>query len=345
MIAADNGRREESPDSSGAGSVNVAAECGNCQRRFKLRGWREGLKCPQCDGGELSPLYAEGGAIDYCITDRSKGYAQPDIRFAQWAKWAELITPRQYEIAFRKQQSLIQQNNPPQPIHRIMVDEGWMTEEQAVNLLEFMCRKRPGQDDRAFADAVIRSGLAGEDEVARAAELQKKIAEKANETPALCQVMLEKHIISESQAVPLLKKLQENGQGPLATVAEALAGPAAGPGLRGGLKETIAGNRQAVKQVALIIALFLVALAIWRWRTHERAYAFPAICAECGETSMVKWQTDFPVRCPECGQRAAYWKYVCTEGHEFPGDPFNPPRECPICGTEDIRALKPEDMR
>ena len=342
----EKGVKPEKDESTGAAKY-VAAECSACSRRFKLRGWREGIKCPKCDGGDLMPTVAEGGAVDYFIADRSKGYARPDIRFAQWAKWSELITPHQYEMAFRRQNKGLQNGEPPRPIHSIMLEEGWLTQKQATALLEFMCRTRPDQDDSSFAEAALQTGIAGAEDVEKAGQLQDQIADKASETPALCQIMLEKQIINESQLLPLLKNLRRKGLGPLARLDETLKKPAGAIPSGEGLKQGIARNKQLIKQGAVIFVLLLAAFGIWRWQTRVPGYRFPAICEECGETSVLAWPEParFPVRCPACRRESAYWRYRCDNGHDFPHDPFSArdPR-CPVCDSEDVKALKLEDL-
>ncbi len=130
-------------DEAGVQGGPVASECDGCMRRFKLNRWREGLRCPECGSGRLSPLVAEGGAVDYCVADRRQGYAQQDIRFAQWLKWSGMISQRQYDAAFSRQFHRIREGEPPPPIHRVMVEQGLIKEEKALRVLEFMGRQRP----------------------------------------------------------------------------------------------------------------------------------------------------------------------------------------------------------
>ncbi len=342
MIAGDTGPADQGADDSGARNGYVAAECENCSRRFKLRGWREGVKCPECDGGKLAPVVADGGAVDYCIADRSRGYAQPDIRFAQWAKWAELISPRQYELAFIKQQRYLQAKKQPPPIHRIMVEEGWLTEKQAAGLLEFMCKKRPDRDDERFAGAVLKAGLAEEGDVRKARKLQEKISRKANETPALCQVMLEKHILNETRTVSVLRKLQDMGMGSLTSVSEVLKGPARAGEKGAGLKKALAENTHILKQASIIMALFLVAAVVWWWQVYESPDRFLAVCDACGQVNELVWSPHSPHECPECGEQSAFPARICKEGHIFPArNPYHPV-PCPECGTIEVRALEKE---
>ncbi len=343
MIAGDTGPADQGADDSGVRSGYVAAECENCSRRFRLRGWREGVKCPGCEGGRLAPLVADGGAVDYCIADRSRGYAQPDIRFAQWAKWAELISPRQYELAFIKQQRYLQTEEQPPPIHRVMVEEGWLTEKQAIGLLEFMCKKRPDRDDERFAGAVLRADLAEEEDVRKARKLQEKISGKANETPALCQVMLEKRILSETRTESVLRRLQDMGMGSLASVSEVLKGPARTGGKGAGLQKTLAENSHILKYGAIVAVLFLVAAVVWRWQVYESPDRFLTVCDSCEQVSELVWSPHVPLECPECRERSAFPARICSQGHIFASrNPYHT-APCPECGTTEVRALEKED--
>ncbi len=335
----DNGNGNMQPD--GGRHSYVAAECEGCGRRFKLRRWRKGIQCPKCRKADIAPLPADGGAVDYCIADRSSGHAQADIRFAQWTKWAGLITPRQYDQAFVNQNRRLKEN--PQPIHKIMIEEGWITEKQAIRLLEYLCNQRPDADDRWFADAVIDSGLAGKEEVEKALQLQRKIAKKANETPPLCQIMLEKHVLGESKVVSLLRKLQNKGQGPLSTICE-ITGKTPRIKKRKRAVQGTAGGRYVLKQVVVIASLFLLAAGVWYWQGREAPYRFIAVCDSCGETNRLKWEPNFPLECPTCRVEAAYPARICEKEHLFPASNPYHHQPCPVCGSSNVRVPKEEDL-
>jgi len=340
----DEGVEDRGPGGNDFPSGYVASECEACGKRFKLRKWREGIKCPKCKDGKLAPLLADGGAVDYCVADRSEGYARADIRFAQWAKWAELITPRQYDQAFAAQNRIVKKKENPPPIHEFMVEEGWISEKQALGLLEFMCRERPDEDDRQFARAVVEAGEAGSGEVEKVSKLQEKIAQKANETPPLCQLMFEKRILSESAVVSLLRMLRKKGQGPLYSVAESTGKPPRIKTRKHGTRKAARENIQTIKRVAFVAILFLLAAGVWYWQGRETPYMFIALCESCGETNRMAWESSFPLECPDCGEAAAYNARVCEEGHVFPGRPYHS-ISCPECGSTTTRSPEEEDLQ
>jgi len=322
----------------------VASKCSNCGAKFKLRSWRKGFQCPECKQGELAPITIQGGAVDYYLANRSSGYAKADIRFAQWAKWCELITPRQYDVAFIKQNKQITPESEPEPIHKIMIEEGWISEKQAINILEFLSRKRPDQDDEDFAVAIINSQAANEKDLEKATKIQREIAEKANEVPPLAQVMLEKRIINEKVMVSLLKKLHSLGKGPLKTAIEAVKGEKTKKTRKKqGVKKLAKKNSPLLKQLSLIALLFVVALGVWAWQNHQPPEKFVGICDKCDEVNILSWSPDLPLRCPDCRQTAVYPARLCRQDDTiFPTKNPYIPSSCPECGSTDVKGLTVE---
>jgi hypothetical protein len=320
----------------------VAAHCVACGSRFRALKWREGIVCPKCHSGHVTPLVAPGGAVDYCVADRSKGYAPADIRFAQWAKWCELITPNQYELAFIKQMRQIQDGHPPHLIHEIMIEEGWITQPQAVRLLEFLCLPRPCEDDGRFVETLRATFQVDQDRLQEVQALQQKAATKYHEVPPLCQLLLERHGVNEAQMLAVLKvQSQDGGYSALRIAREMTAGPAKESGaarVRKALKDP------RVRNMTVIGALFLLALGIWQWEAAGHIRTVAVECSHCGRMSIMEWPKKFPAPCPQCKNRMALPVFVCAKGHTFTvTNPYEPP-SCPKCGARSVKPLPPEDL-
>lgn len=321
----------------------VAAECGSCGARFRARQWREGMQCPKCQSGQVSPLVAPGGAVDYCVADRSDGYAPADVRLAQWAKWTGLITPNQYERAFILQNRQIQEGLSPDPIHQIMVEEGWIAPEQANGLLEFMSRPRPNEADGEFVRILRRTTEVDMEKVKKLQQLQAKAATRRHEVPPLCQLLMEHRVISEAQLLGILKRQANGGGGPLSRARE-MAGEARSARRVKKLRKVLSLSNPRTRQVLIVAALLLLGLAAWRWQAAggEKIYVK---CHTCGEVSRVPWSRSFPVRCPR-GHKDAYYAWTCEKGHIFTVE--NPSQHrvtCPKCGTAKVRPVREKDVQ
>lgn len=321
----------------------VAAECEACGRRFRARKWKEGMQCPKCDSGHVHPLVAPGGAVDYCVADRGNGYASADVRFAQWAKWTELITPNQYERAFVKQNRQIQAGRKPDPIHEIMVEEDWIAREQAIGLLEFMSLPRPDEHDGRFIRYLEHTTDADMEKVEKIRKLQMKAASRYHEVPPLCQLLMERRVLSEAQMLGILKRQEKNGEGLLA-VARKMAGERKSTERARNLRKKVSLKNPTTRNVVIVLALLLLGLAAWHWQTGSGKTVMVK-CRKCGATGKAAWTKSFPVTCPEKNHKAAYYAMICEEGHVFTVDnPYNPHITCPRCGTTNVRPLREEDL-
>ena len=281
--------------------------------------------------------------MDYFVADRSAGFAPADVRFAQWAKWCELITPHQYELAFIKQNAQIQEGEPPQPVHEIMTAEGWINQEQAVRLLEFLCRSRPNENDALFVETLLTTQNVDRKRVQQVQQLQAKAASRYHEVPPLCQLLIERRVISEAQMLAVLKILQNKGQGNLKMVYEMVVKPTKRTRW-GDLSKTLSLRNPRNRNVVLIITLFVVGLGIWRWQTAGGASMVYVQCKHCGKISEIEWSKTYPVRCPVCSTNRAYYALICADGHIFGVENPFIPHSCPECGTSSVRPLREEDL-
>lgn len=321
----------------------VAVHCGKCGRRFRARKWQEGLVCPSCHSGEVRPLVAPGGAVDYYVADRSRGYTAADVRFAQWAKWCEAITPRQYDLAFFKLNRLAQEGSSVPPIHDLMVAEGFLDKDAAVKLLEFLGLPRPSEQDRTFAKALMMTGAVDPSKVEEARQLQAKAAGKYHEVPPLCQLVLERHLLTEGQMLALLRKQEEAGHGTLRTARQAVAKPAQETAAATLTKAASLRNPRN-RKLAIILACFLLGLGMWAWHVSASRVWMYVQCERCTAISRVEWSKTFPVRCPRCEKEYAYYLVVCENGHQFTVNSPYVSEPCPRCGTFTIREFTKDDL-
>jgi len=322
----------------------VAVHCEGCGGRFRARTWREGIACPRCQSRQVKPLVAPGGAVDYCVADRSKGYALADMRFAQWAKWSSLITPYQYEVAFLKQNRQIQEGKPPLPIHEILIQQGALTERQAVRLLEFLSLPRPDEQDGEFVRTLLATTRVDPEKLGRVQQLQMKAATRQHEVPPLCQLLVEQRVINEAQMLAVLRLQQQSGRGALHLAHEMVVRPTRRTQF-GALRAALSLRNPRTRAALVILVVFLLGLGVW-WR--QAAANVPRMyvrCLDCGFVSEVRWSNTFPVKCPHCGRVRAVYLKVCSNGHLFPSQSPFEPEPCPVCGSPTSRPATAEDVR
>ena len=331
----------------------VALHCEDCGGRFRARSWREGIACPKCHSGQVRPLVAPGGAVDYCVADRSKGYAPADVRFAQWAKWCGLITPYQYEVAFIKQNRQIQEGLDPLPVHQVLIRDGALTERQAVRLLEFLSRPRPDEDDGRFVQTLLATGSVDAEKVRQTQALQLKAAAKYHELPPLGQLLMERHVITEAQMLAVFKLQQQSGYGALKVALDMAVGPAAQKRLPA-LREALSLRDPHTRKVALVAGLFLLGIGLWWRQAVASAPTMYVKCSRCNEISKVRAAKTFPVECPKCERKRAFFVKLCPNCRkQYPDRPAmymftvnNPylPEPCPRCHSTSTRAVRAEDL-
>ncbi len=112
------------------------------------------------------------------------------------------------------------------------------------------------------------------------------------------------------------------------------------------MRRALADNRRMIQNVALVAALFLVALVLLLRQGYATAHDFLGYCHSCDEVSELVWPSDseFPIRCPGCREKTAYPARICSEGHIFPVLYLFLRQPCPECGTESVRTLEPDDV-
>ncbi|MFP4027476.1 MAG: hypothetical protein ACLFWL_06780 [Candidatus Brocadiia bacterium] len=322
----------------------VAVRCEECGSLFRATKWREGLECPKCSSGHVKPEVAPGGAVDYYVADRSEGYAPADIRYSQWAKWSGLITPHQYEIGFIKQNRMIQHGEDPTPIHEIFINEGWITKEQAIRLLEFMCIPRPNEEDGRFIQILRETAEVDQERVEKIHKAQSKAAMKYHEVPPLCQLLVEKRVLGESEMLRILNQIKQRGRGALKIVEELVIKPT--KKTRGEkLLKSISYRNPRARNIYIVAVLFLAAMGIWRWQTAENVPKMYVKCKHCGKINKVKWAKELPVRCPNCGNKRAFYAMIGEDGHVFTVKNPYIPHVNPKTGSPDVRALSEEDVK
>jgi hypothetical protein len=269
--------------------------------------------------------------VDYCVADRSQGYAPADVRFAQWAKWTGLITPRQYEVGFLKQLRGLREDETPRPIHEVLIQQGALNQQQALSLLEFMSLPRPDETDGEFVRALMASTRVDREKVDEVQRKQLEAARRWHEVPPLCQLLLEAHVISEARMLGVLRLQEKNGRGAL-KIAREMALPSRG-GSEGGASGRGALLRSpTVLRIAVVAGLFLIGTAVWWVHSAATTRTVYVRCRTCRLISEVRWSNTWPVKCPKCGRQSGYFAKICANGHIFTVDnPFVPqplPAQC-----------------
>ena len=323
----------------------IAVRCEACGGLFRARQWRDGITCPKCRGAAVKPVVPPGGAVDYDVADRSQGYTPADIRFAQWAKWTQLITPSQYEKALLKQNRLVQDGKPMKPIHEVMIDEGFLEEGQAVGLLEFMARPRPDEDDEGFLEQLATmAGDVDQQKLEGTRALQRKAAEKCHEVPPICQLLVEKRMISEAQMLAMLKFQSRSGGGCLRSARDAIAARSKAKAGAGAALPTISLKDPRVRYGGVVAAFLVLALVIWAIAARASAEYMYVKCHDCNSVSRVRASDTFPVECPVCLHEAAYLAVKCPNDHIFGRNGVADRKACPVCGVSTAHELTEEEF-
>jgi hypothetical protein len=278
----------------------MALHCESCGRRFRAKQWQDGMTCPKCHSEKVRPVVAPGGAVDYFVADRSRGYTPADVRFAQWAKWCGLVTQSQYDKTFIRQNRLIQERKPIPPIHEIMVAEGFLSEGQAIGLLEFMSLPRPDEDDESFLELMTRMADVDPNEVEKIKKLQRAAAEKCHEVPPICQLLVEKRVIREPQMVAMLKFQERNDAGCLKRATESVKRRQGSKRGSFASLKSLSLSTPLVRNAVLVAGLLMLGLGLLAWQAAAGAEWVYVKCTRCGTVSEVRSPESYPAQCPRC---------------------------------------------
>ena len=205
-----------------SGTVRFVVKCNDCQHFAKDVLWSPGMPCPKCKSKRFAPVTIIGGAIDYSIADRSKGYAMEDIRFAKMALWSGTITVTQYTESLSRQKAIAERKEPVPHIGRILVDMGAIKESDMEAILEVRCKARPSTDDKDFGRLAEGNKYCTEDQVRECEDMMAVYKRQGRDTPPLLFLLLEKRYIKENQAMAILKSQQKRRLGIISDVREAV---------------------------------------------------------------------------------------------------------------------------
>ena len=194
--------------------------CERCEATYRRLNWSQGMKCPKCKSPDFFPVTVIGGAVDYTLADRRDGYAIEDIRFAQLAKWAGLITPNQYTQALSRQRQQRQERHTPH-IAQVLISEGIMSSAETTAVFDYMCRPRPDEADEAFGSLAVQNKLATGRKVKECMAELRVTAKARHEVPPLGQLMFEKRYLNENQVQALHQMLAHKKQGLIHRIAQA----------------------------------------------------------------------------------------------------------------------------
>lgn len=311
----------------------LIVRCDKCAAVLRTRAWREGLVCPKCKAGVVSPVSAPGGAVDYLMANRKEGYAIEDIRVAQWARWSGLITPHQYDVAFVRQRKQVSAGEKVQPIHEILIAEEAVSPGDATAVLEFMARERPDEDDDDFAQRAVEAGIADKQKVETIRRTQAEMAAKQHEVPPLAQLLFEKRVLDEGRMLAILNMQKAAGLGSLARI-EAMRQANRKQSLYERVAKGVKPPKQQLKNIALVVLVFLTAGALWYYNEFGHRVKVAVICAKCRAESVIAWPHRWPAKCPKCGAMEAYFAVKCIRcGRVYSrASPWSR-EKCPRCGA------------
>ena len=311
------------------------SSCRDCGTVLRSESWELGEVCPTCQSRNVFPVTVISGAVDYVIADRSRGYAIEDIRFGQLAKWLNLIGEEDYRGALQKQTRMAQSGKPVNDIAQVLVSSGHLTDEQKICLLGVFAADRPNNSDIEFAEYAQEREFISQENYDLALLEQSRMDKSVSNIPALPFMLLERRLISEPQAVSVLK-FQRRREG----------------GLLGEFDGRMATLNPPKKRMALpkkkiaCLCIVLFAGAFWLSRIARARYGprawIPLGCKRCANMDI--WQVPidqkFPMTCPWCERRGAYLVFECHGCGQvrFEGDLYDT-AVCPHCEKTRLKRL------
>lgn len=316
--------------------------CDRCDATYRRLNWSQGMKCPKCKSPDFYPVTVIGGAIDYTLADRSQGYAIEDIRFAQLAKWAGIITPSQYTQALKRQRQLAGPSQKAPHIAQVMTNERFMESAEIAAVFAAMCTPRPGPDDEAFADLALQNRCATQEQVQECRLIQTQIAKGRNEVPPLGQIMFEKRYLNEAQVQALYQKMAGRELGVVHQIREAYEDSRELSAF-----ERIAGTsdepeRRRMFYTICILSLLVVAVwSHWIFGGGGEKMWFKCGNADCGKLYKARRVEEFPATCRFCKKKEARYAQKCINcGEVFGTDGWWGRPVCPHCGKARIEPYR-----
>ena len=313
--------------------------CDRCAATYRRLQWAQGMKCPKCKSPDFFPVTIIGGAVDYTLADRSQGYAIEDIRFAQLAKWAGIITPNQYTQTLARQRQLAGQDRTAPHIAQILIKDGTVQSAQATAVFQVMCKERPAEDDDdVFAALAVENRLTTAGKVKECQELQDEMTRVRHEVPPLGQIMFEKRYLSENQVQAIYRKMAARQRGVVYEIGQAYEDTRELT-----VFEKVAGTKdepERRRSFVLVCVLGVIILAVWsRWFFSDRGGKRWFKCGnpECGKIYKGSYVDVFPTTCPYCKQKQARYARKCLNCSEvFGTDGWWGRATCPKCGKSRV---------
>jgi hypothetical protein len=279
------------------------------------------------------------------VADRSQGTTAGDVMFGEWARWCDYITANQFNQAVHRQNSELQEQERATPIHQLMIRMGYIDEERAMGLLRFLTVERPNYDDTDFIARLLSRRGVDREKVDAVQREQEAMAGKRNEVPPVCQLLVQRRVISEATMLEILQEQDHDGWGAL-RVARAMSMPVPKETVAAKLRRRAAESPTFVRNVIVIAALVAVAAGVWVWRLGGESEMVFIRCTTCERVTLVEWRgaTEWPAPCPRCGALTGEVAVVCENRHLSSWPTPYQMIPCPICGSRSMRFVTQEDI-
>lgn len=316
--------------------------CEDCGAEFRNRPWVPGTPCPECHSPRFEPVLESATRSDYETADRSSGFAQEDIRFGRLAKWAELISPKQYQRALFRQSRLLQQPGGGPTLADYLLKEKILNRRQVNAVLKARTVEPGNSDDVEFGLLATRAKLAGEEQVKECRRIQNRTVRSGGDAAPLPLLMLEQRYITEPQVLALVKRQAEHGKGVLAAVRRGIHGERSRREGARAFSEMVA--LQPVRYSLIALLLLLAAIVFYRSVISPDPTWATVKCAECGAEGGAPADSDWPIECPACKHKSMYPMALCNKcGATFIlRDAMGYGASCPKCGSSDYRMVTNE---
>jgi len=318
-------------------SVN---RCRACETMWRIKPADKSQKCPNCGSERVAEVSVVGGAVEYVMADRSRGYALEDILLGKLAQWAGMITVNQYSDALNQQRQHVGRGGRVPPLGEVLIKHGALKRRQVEALLALRAGGWQDASEQEFEQIVLESGVLARERMLDGRTAQMAPAEKGETPPPLALVLYEKRLLAEKEIEALLQTQARRGTG---LVAMALAASAEVPGSVGVEKLLGAkGSTQRKLRIAGMIAAVPILVLILYSIIGGRERLVETQCDTCTRTGYYFPVTSvWPQKCDRCGKHTVFPRALClrcAEKFEVT-DPNSPSIRCPHCGYDRYELL------
>lgn len=322
-------------------SVETAAvlHCGRCGFRYRNPG-DENTACPECGFEKPLPVHIWGGAVEYALADRRKGYALEDIRFGKLAQWAGLISVNQYQEALSVQREMLGRLGKIPCLAEVMLKRKFMSQREVEAVLRARVDGWQDPSDDDFGKLALSKNMITQAQFQAAKQVQHNLYESDREVPPLPLILYEKRYLQDKEIAALVQAQEQKRMG----IAVMIRSASSRAKSTSSLVPRILGEKGPARRnriAAMVIVIALLTVLFWRFGGIGGTKMVATYCTHCSARRAASLNSEWPLDCDTCGNKTVYPMAVCTRhGHLFHiENPGSPGIRCPECGTSQYLML------